>query len=77
MITERFTRTDQNTIVYSFTIDDPDTFTAPWTGELPFTAVQESVYEYACHEGNYALPGILGAEREKEKAEAAGKGKKE
>jgi hypothetical protein len=73
VFTERFTRTADNMILYSFTVNDPDTFTAPFTGELPFMAVQDSVYEYACHEGNYALPGILAAEREKEKAEAAKK----
>jgi hypothetical protein len=69
VFTERFTRTADNMILYSFTVNDPDTFTAPFTGELPFTAVKDNIYEYACHEGNYALPGILLAEREKEKAE--------
>jgi hypothetical protein len=70
VVTERFTRVDQNTIKYRFTIDDPAAFTAPFTGELPFTAVPDNVYEYACHEGNYALPGIMAAEREREKAAA-------
>jgi hypothetical protein len=72
VITERLTRVAQDQILYRFTIEDPTTFTAPTTGELPFMAVDASVYEYACHEGNYALPGILAAEREAEKA-AAGK----
>jgi hypothetical protein len=71
VVTERFTRVANDQIVYRFTIEDPTTFTAPFTGELPFTAVDSSVYEYACHEGNYALPGILAAEREQEKAAAA------
>ena len=70
-VTERFTRVAKDQIVYRFTIEDPTTFTAPFTGELPFTSVDSSVYEYACHEGNYALPGILAAEREAEKAAAA------
>jgi hypothetical protein len=73
--TERFTRVAKDQILYRFTIEDPTTFTAPFTGELPFMAVDASVYEYACHEGNYALPGILAAEREAEKR-AAKEGKK-
>jgi len=73
VFTERFTRVADDTIVYRFTIDDPTTFTASFTGELAFTSVKDNVYEYACHEGNYALPGILAAEREKEKAEAGQK----
>jgi len=70
VVTERFTRVAADQILYRFTVEDPTTFTAPFTGELPFTAVDSSVYEYACHEGNYALPGILAAEREAEKAAA-------
>jgi hypothetical protein len=69
-VTERFTRTGPDTIVYKFTIDDPTTFTAPWSGELPFTRIDEMIYEYACHEGNYALSNILGGERAKEKRQA-------
>jgi hypothetical protein len=66
-VTERFTRTGPETIVYRFTMEDPDTFTAPFTGELPFTRLDEMVYEYACHEGNYAMTNILGGERSKER----------
>ena len=73
VVTERFTRVAKDQIVYRFTVEDPTTFTAPFTGELPFMSVDSSVYEYACHEGNYALPGILAAEREQEKAAAAKK----
>jgi hypothetical protein len=73
LVTERFTRVAKDQIVYRFTVEDPTTFTAPFTGELPFMSVDSSVYEYACHEGNYALPGILAAEREQEKAAAAKK----
>jgi hypothetical protein len=72
-VTERFTRVAQDQINYRFTIEDPDAFTAPFTGELAFTPANGNVYEYACHEGNYALPGILAAEREQEKADAAKK----
>ncbi len=67
-IVERFTRVDPGTILYRFTIDDPETFTKPWTAEYPFLATSGPIYEYACHEGNYAMPDILGGAR---KADAA------
>jgi hypothetical protein len=73
VVTERFTRVAKDQILYRFTVEDPTAFTAPFTGELPFMAVDASVYEYACHEGNYALPGILAAEREQEKRTATRK----
>jgi hypothetical protein len=69
-ITERFTRTAADTILYRFTVEDPDTFTAPFTGELPFTRLEEMVYEYACHEGNHAMSNILSGERSKERRDA-------
>jgi hypothetical protein len=56
---ERFTRIDADTLMYEFTIDDPSAFTKPWTVALPMTRMDESIYEYACHEGNYALGNIL------------------
>ncbi len=62
-IIERFQRVDPNTILYRATIDDPSTFTKPWTLEYPFVATKGPVYEYACHEGNYAMPDILGGAR--------------
>jgi hypothetical protein len=68
-VTERFTRTGPDTILYRFTVEDPTVFTAPFTGELPFTKMDEMVYEYACHEGNYAMTNILQGERKKEAAE--------
>lgn len=71
---ERFTRTDANTIDYKFTVDDPTAFTRPWTAELAFNAASGPIYEYACHEGNYALVDILsGARAEEKKAEAVKK----
>ncbi|HYM35457.1 MAG TPA: hypothetical protein VET48_08680 [Steroidobacteraceae bacterium] len=70
VITERFTRVADDKIVYRFTIDDPASFTAKFTGELPFTSVSGNVYEYACHEGNYALPAILAGARAAEKQSA-------
>ena len=72
-VTERFTRTGPDTIVYRFTMEDPDVFTAPFTGELPFIKTDEMVYEYACHEGNYAMTNILSGERTKEREAAAQK----
>ena len=50
----------------SGTMEDPTVFTAPFTGELPFTKIDEMVYEYACHEGNYAMTNILQGERKRE-----------
>jgi hypothetical protein len=72
-ITERFTRTGPDTILYRFTVEDPATYTSSYTGELPFNRIDEQVHEYACHEGNYALTNILSGERAKEKAAAAKK----
>jgi hypothetical protein len=69
-VTERFTRTGPDTILYRFTIDDPTTFVAPWTGELAFNRFDELIHEYACHEGNYALSNILQGERAREKRQA-------
>jgi len=69
-VTERFTRTGPETILYRFTMEDPETFTAPFTGELPFTRIDEMIYEYACHEGNYAMTNILQGERSKERRDA-------
>ncbi len=65
-ITERLTRVDASTIDYTFTVEDPEMFTQPWTASAPLTTDQASrgvtaglVYEFACHEGNYALPNVL------------------
>lgn len=65
---ERFTRVDADTIDYRFTVTDPATFTAPWTAAIPMRRIRGPVYEYGCHEGNYALPNILRGAREQEKA---------
>ena len=69
-IVERFTRVDEGTILYKWTIDDPESFTKPFTAEYPFRAAQGPIFEYACHEGNYAMPDILGGAR---KVDAAGR----
>jgi hypothetical protein len=63
---ERFRRVDANTILYRATVDDPATFSKQWTLEFPFVATAGPVYEYACHEGNYAMPDILGGARKLE-----------
>jgi hypothetical protein len=65
-VIERFTRVDKNTILYKFTIEDPTAFTKPWTAEIPLAAAQGPIYEYACHEGNYALKDILAGARAEE-----------
>ena len=64
---ERFTRVDAGTLLYRFTIDDPTTWTKPWTGEYTWPATDNKIYEYACHEGNYALTDILKGARLRDK----------
>jgi hypothetical protein len=72
-IVERFTRADDKTLVYRFTVEDPDTWDRPWTGEYTWPATEKPIYEYACHEGNYALTDILRGARVQEAAEANAK----
>src|SRR5262249_39929639 len=56
---ERFTRTDRNTLLYEFTVDDPTMWTIPWSAVIPMSKSESPIYEYACHETNYALGDIL------------------
>ena len=70
-IVERFTRVDARTLRYQFTVDDPTTWDRSWTAEYAWPATGERIYEYACHEGNYAMGNILRGARLKEKDEAA------
>jgi hypothetical protein len=65
-LTERFTRVDADTLMYQFTVNDPNVWTRPWTAEIAMTRNDERIYEYACHEGNHGLIGILGGARAKE-----------
>jgi hypothetical protein len=65
-LTEKFLRVDADTLLYEFTVDDPLTWTKPWTAQFPMTRMDEPVYEYACHEGNYSLPNILKGARKTE-----------
>lgn len=69
-VTERFTRISPSEIFYQFAVDDPDIYSQVWRGEMIFNASDERLYEYACHEGNYALPGILAGAREEERLQA-------
>ncbi len=66
-LTERFTRISPDTLLYEFTVDDPTAFTKPWTAQIPLTKAKGPIYEYACHEGNYALTDILAGARAAEK----------
>lgn len=70
-VVERFTRTAEASIRYEFKVEDPEIFIGAWRGEMPLHRMSTPIYEYACHEGNYALPGILAGAREEEKAARA------
>ena len=72
-VVERIRRVDANTLLYRFTIEDPATWDRAWTGEYPWRATQERLYEYACHEGNYAMTNMLRGARFKEAEDAAKK----
>jgi hypothetical protein len=58
-LVERFTRVDADTLRYEFTVDDPATWTGKWSASIPMTRSDELIYEYACHESNYGLEGVL------------------
>ena len=75
-VVERFTRVDADTLLYEYTVNDPESFTRPWAAQLPMAKSQDLMYEYACHEGNYGMFGSLSGARAVEKAaqEAAKKG---
>ena len=65
-VTERFSVADRETILYEFTVDDPTTYTGSWGGEIPISRLHAELYEYACHEGNYSLGGVLSGARYEE-----------
>jgi hypothetical protein len=75
-VIERFTRVDDKSLLYRFTVEDPDTWDRPWTGEYIWPATDKPIYKYACHEGNYALGGILGGARRQEAEEAPAQAKR-
>jgi hypothetical protein len=66
-LTERFTRVDADTLIYEFTVNDPTTWTKPWTAQIPMTRTDELMYEYACHEANYGMTNLLKGARYIEK----------
>ncbi|MBZ5633063.1 MAG: hypothetical protein LAO55_08035 [Acidobacteriia bacterium] len=66
-LTERFTRMDAETLLYEFTVDDPESFTRPWSAAIPSTRTTGPILEYACNEGNYGMTGLLSAARSEEK----------
>ena len=67
LFTERFTRTEDQVLRYEFTIEDEQTWERPWTAVINYTFSEDPIYEYACHEGNYALEGILAGARADER----------
>ena len=69
-IIERFTRSSTDEIVYQFTVEDADLYREAWTAELSFYPLEGTIYEYACHEGNYSMPGILAGARRAEKEQS-------
>ena len=72
-VIERFTRVADNALLYRFTVEDPGTWERPWTGEFTWPATDQPVYEYACHEANYALENILRGARQRDREAAAKK----
>jgi hypothetical protein len=71
-IEERFTRADEHTLLYEFEVDDPGTYVEKWGGQVPMMRFDDLLYEYACHEGNYAMEGILSGARYQERAGTEG-----
>ena len=67
-LVERFTRVDETTLEYEYTVDDPETWVEPWTVNLPMTRNDLPMFEYACHEGNYSMDAMLGGARADERA---------
>ena len=70
-LVERFTRVDAGTINYEFTVDDPASFTKPWTAAIPMTKTEGPIFEYACHEGNYGMTNLLSGARAKKRSTAS------
>ena len=66
-VVERFTRVDGDTLLYQFTVEDPESFTRPWSAEIPMKKVEGPLFEYACHEGNYSMDNTLEIARDEER----------
>ena len=71
-LVERFTRVDANTLLYEYTIEDPASFAKPWSVAVPMRKSEDSMYEYACHEGNRGMENLLVGARFQEREEAKG-----
>jgi hypothetical protein len=69
-VVERLTRVDPDTIEYKFTVSDPTAYTRPWTAVMPLRAMNDLLFEYACHEANYGMEGILRGARFRDKQAA-------
>ena len=69
-VVERLTRVGADTLRYEFTVSDSSSYTQPWTAMVPLMRIPGPIFEYACHEGNYALPNILAGARAQEKPKA-------
>ena len=69
-LVERLTRVDADTLLYEFTVEDPKTWTRPWTAAVPMQKTDGPIFEYACHEGNYGMTNLLAGARVEEKAAA-------
>ena len=70
VVTERFTRISADRILYEFSVNDPASYTRPWRAEMPLVAAKGPLFEYACHEGNYSMEGMLAGARRQEKRPA-------
>jgi hypothetical protein len=66
-VTEHFTRVDESTLLYRFSVDDPQSFTRPWSGEIPMKKIEGPIFEYGCHEGNLSMRNILSVARAEER----------
>ena len=73
-VVERFTRVDEDTILYEFTVEDPATWTRPWSAESPLPRIEPPLYEFACHEQNYGLINVVKGAQVREAEAAAKKG---
>ena len=69
-LVERFTRVDADTLLYEYTIDDPESFETNWSAAIPMTKTEGPMFEYACHEGNYSMFNLLAGARAQEAAKA-------
>ena len=72
-LVERLTRVDEDTLEYTYTVTDPETWVSAWTASIPMRLADQPMYEYACHEGNYSMEGILAGARMEEAEAAAGR----